>query len=153
MLSAGPGARRISPSQNIQVKSRPCLVIYITDIGRELVHNQNRQALWQDRILARAQSHRCEMPLNLEDLYRLLRSAHVQAQGMVDTVPEPLLVLDQNLCVETANRAFFEAFKVTRDETIGHPLYDIGSGQWNISELRPLLAEVITKSTAVIGVE
>src|SRR5438552_3136618 len=93
------------------------------------------------------------MSMNLEDLYRLLRNAHVQAQGMVDTVPEPLLVLDQNLCVETANRAFFETFKVTRDETIGRPLYDIGSGQWNISELRPLLEEVIPKSTAVIGFE
>lgn len=37
--------------------------------------------------------------MHLEDLYRLLRNGHVQAQSIIDTVPDPLLVLDQNLCV------------------------------------------------------
>jgi hypothetical protein len=34
--------------------------------------------------------------MNLEDLYRLLRSDHVQAQGIVDSLEEPLLVLEQS---------------------------------------------------------
>src|SRR5438477_6106545 len=93
------------------------------------------------------------MPMNLKDLYRLFHNADVQAQSIVDTVPEPLLVLDQNLCVETANRAFFETFKLTGDETIGRPLYELGSGQWNISELRQLLEDISPKSTAVIAFE
>jgi len=59
--------------------------------------------------------------VNLEDLYRLLRTAHVQAQGIVDTVREPLLVLDRELRVMTASRSFFEAFRVERDETVGRP--------------------------------
>lgn len=37
--------------------------------------------------------------MTLEDLYRLLRSGHVQAQGIVDTLTEPLLVLNEHLCV------------------------------------------------------
>src|SRR3954453_20441302 len=133
--------------------------MYITDRTSKLIHNQNRElsptAIPAENEAAhqKALSHRCDMPMNLEDLYRLLRNAHVQTQGMVDTVPEPLLVLDQNLCVETANRAFFETFKLTRDETIGRPLYELGNGQWNISELRLLLEAVIPKSTAVIGFE
>ena len=133
--------------------------MYITDRTSKLIHNQNRQlsatAIPAENEAAhqKALSHRCDMPMNLEDLYRLLRNAHVQTQGMVDTIPEPLLVLDQNLCVETANRAFFETFKLTRDETIGRPLYELGNGQWNISELRLLLEAVIPKSTAVIGFE
>ena len=89
--------------------------------------------------------------MNLEDLYRLLRSEHVQAQGIVDTVPDPLLVLDQDLCVVTASRAFFETFPVGRDETLGRHLYELGDGQWDIPELRHLLEEVIPKSTAVIA--
>jgi two-component sensor histidine kinase len=89
--------------------------------------------------------------MNMEDLYRLLRSSHVQAQGIVDTVAEPLLVLDQSLCVKTASRSFFETFKVERYETIGRPLHELGNGQWNIPELRRLLEDVIPKATAVIN--
>ena len=88
--------------------------------------------------------------MNMEDLYRLLRAGHVQAQGMVDTVPDPLLVLDQGLRIQTASRAFFETFKVDRFETIGRPLYELGNGQWDIPELRRLLLEVIPKASAVV---
>ena len=49
---------------------------------------------------------------HMEELYRILRNSHVQAQGIVDTVSEPLLVLDEALRVQTANRAFFETFQV-----------------------------------------
>ena len=91
--------------------------------------------------------------MNLEDLYRLLRSGHVQAQGIVDTLREPLLVLDQAGCVVTGNRAFFEKFRLDRDDTIGHSLFELGTGQWDIPELRRLLSEVLPKSVAVIGYE
>ena len=91
--------------------------------------------------------------MNLEDLYRLLRVAHVQAQSVVDTVREPLLVLDGKLCVQAASRSFFETFRVGRDETLGRHLYELGEGQWDIPELRHLLEEVIPRSTAVEGYE
>src|SRR3546814_8962714 len=54
--------------------------------------------------------------MNMEDIYRLLRTGHVQAQGIVDTVADPLLVLDERLCVQSASRSFFEAFKVERED-------------------------------------
>ncbi|TIU87874.1 MAG: PAS domain-containing protein, partial [Mesorhizobium sp.] len=88
--------------------------------------------------------------MDLEDLYRILRTGHVQAQGIVDTVPDPMLVLDSALTVQSANRAFFRTFGVERYDTIGQHLYDLGNGQWDIPELRHLLGEVIPKSAAVI---
>ena len=91
--------------------------------------------------------------MNLEDIYRLLRNDHLEAQGIIDTVPDPLLLLDQNLCVRTASRAFFKTFKVHRDETIGERIYNLGNGQWDIPELRRLLEEVIPKSKAVVDYE
>ncbi|NYG46530.1 two-component sensor histidine kinase [Bradyrhizobium sp. IAR9] len=91
--------------------------------------------------------------MNLEDLYRLLRSEHVQAQGIVDTLEEPLLVLDQAGCVLTANRGFYETFRVVRDETVGRSLFDLGGGQWDIPELRRLVGEIIPRSAAVVGYE
>jgi two-component sensor histidine kinase len=91
--------------------------------------------------------------MNMEDLYRILRTGHVQLQGIVDTVADPLLVLDESLCVQAASRSFFETFNVDRYETIGQRLYDLGNGQWDIPELRRLLVEVIPKATAIINYE
>ncbi len=91
--------------------------------------------------------------MNLEDLYRLLRSEHVQAQGIIDTLEEPLLVLDQTGRVLTGNRGFFETFRVGRDDTVGRSLFALGDGQWDIPELRRLLGDIIPKSAAIIGYE
>lgn len=91
--------------------------------------------------------------MNLEDFYRVIRNGHVRAQGIVDTVPDPLLVLDQELTVETANRAFHETFNVSQDETIGKHLYELGNGQWDIPELRRLLEDVIPKSSSIVDYE
>ncbi|QTL03483.1 PAS domain-containing protein [Aquabacter sp. L1I39] len=89
--------------------------------------------------------------MNVEDLYRLLRNSHVQAQSIVDTVSDPLLVLDENLRVESASRAFFNTFQVDRFETVGQLLYELGNGQWDIPELRQLLQDVVPRSAALIN--
>lgn len=86
--------------------------------------------------------------MHTDELYRLLRAGHAQAQWIFDTVADPLLVLDANLCVQAASRSFFETFGVERYETIGQPLAELGSGQWNIPELVRLLTEVIPRATA-----
>ncbi len=91
--------------------------------------------------------------MHLEDLYRLLRSEHVQAQGIIDTLEEPLLVVDQAGCVLTGNRGFFEKFRVARDDTVGRSLFALGNGQWDVPELRRLLSDIIPRSAAVIGYE
>ncbi len=87
----------------------------------------------------------------LEDLYRLLRSGHVQAQGVVDTITQPIVVLDHNLCVVTANNAFIKTFKADRDDIQGRLFFELGNGQWNIDALRQLVAAVIPNAAAVIG--
>ncbi len=91
--------------------------------------------------------------MNIEDLYRLLRSSHVQSQGIVDTIDEPLVVLDQHAYVVEANRAFFGTFLVERDDTIGVPLRKLGNGQWDIPALTTLISEVIPKAAAVVDYE
>jgi len=91
--------------------------------------------------------------MNVEDLYRILRADHVQAQSIVDTVADPMLVLDDRLRVLNANRAFFETFKVDREETIGRQIYELGNGQWDIPDLRTLLMQVVPKARAVVDYE
>lgn len=69
------------------------------------------------------------------------------AEGVVDTVREPLVVLDADLRVISANRSFYETFKAKSRETEGQLLYDLGNRQWNIPKLRELLEEILPKDT------
>lgn len=58
---------------------------------------------------------------------------------IIDTVREPLLVLESDFRVRHANRSFFRTFRVTADDTLGETLFALGDGQWNIPPLRALL--------------
>lgn len=93
------------------------------------------------------------MPLDLDGLYRLLRTSHVQARGVLDTIPVPLLVLDSDLTIVDANLAFFTTFKTGRDDTIDRPFHELGDGQWNIDDLRHLFEQVIPRAASVSDYE
>jgi two-component sensor histidine kinase len=75
------------------------------------------------------------------------------AQAIVDTVAEPLVVLDSHLRVITASRSFYLKFQVDRQSTQGRLLYDLGEGQWNIAELKTLLEKVLPEHGVVEGYE
>jgi PAS domain-containing protein len=65
------------------------------------------------------------------------------AQAIVDTVREPLLVLDQDLRVVAASRSFFTIFDVSSEVTLGRLVYELGEGEWNIPALRHLLERIV----------
>jgi len=60
---------------------------------------------------------------------------------IIDTVREPLIVLDAEFRVTQANRAFFRTFRVEPQDTIGRVLFTLGDGQWDIAPLRELLRD------------
>lgn len=72
-------------------------------------------------------------------------------EGIVNTVVEPLIVLDSDLQVVRASRAFFQHFMVTEEQTIGYKIYELGNGQWNILSLRELLEEILPQSQTIEG--
>src|SRR5207248_564565 len=69
------------------------------------------------------------------------------AQNIVDTVREPLLILDATLRVQSANRAFYQTFQVSAEETVDRLIYELGNGQWDIPDLRRLLEDIVPKSS------
>jgi len=71
------------------------------------------------------------------------KDAGAFAQAIVDTVREPLLVLDNDLRVLAASRSFYLTFRVARADTQGRLLYALGDGQWDIPKLRLLLEKII----------
>jgi two-component system CheB/CheR fusion protein len=65
------------------------------------------------------------------------------AEAIVETVREPLVILNHNLGVESANKAFYETFQATPEETEGHLIYELGERQWDIPKLRDLLDNIL----------
>jgi PAS domain S-box-containing protein len=82
-----------------------------------------------------------------------LDDASALAQAIVDTIRDPLLVLDQDLRVVTANRTFHQTFRMSRQDIQGRPVYGLGDGQWDIPELRLLLEEVAPQRAAMEAYE
>src|SRR2546421_6476951 len=76
-----------------------------------------------------------------------LKAIETYAQNIVDTVREPLLILDATLRVRSGNRAFYQTFKVSPEETVDRLIYELGNGQWDIPALRTLLEDIVPKSS------
>src|SRR5947209_18132817 len=83
----------------------------------------------------------------------LIEQIETYAQDVVDTVREPLLILDSSLRVHSANRAFYQTFHVAPDETENRLIYELGNGQWDIPALRTLLEDIVPASAVFNDVE
>jgi PAS domain-containing protein len=82
-----------------------------------------------------------------------IQDALEYAENIVETVREPLVVLDSDLKVLTANHSFYETFTVTPEATIGNFIYDLGNRQWDIPKLRVLVEEILPLDTVINGYE
>src|SRR5659263_649497 len=78
---------------------------------------------------------------------KVSQEARVYSENIIETVREPLVVLDKDLKVLSANSSFYSTFEVTADETVGNLIYDIGNRQWDIPSLRTLLEEILPEKT------
>jgi hypothetical protein len=79
--------------------------------------------------------------------------ARTIAQGIVDTIRQPLLVLDRSLRLVAASLAFCSTFGLDIGDIIGRPLYELGDGEWNIPQLRLLLEQIIAEQGAMENYE
>ncbi len=82
-----------------------------------------------------------------------IEDAQTLAQAIVNTIPEPFLVLDDQLRVLAASRSFYSTFKVDPEQTQGCLLYALGDGQWDIPALRLLLETIIPERASMDGFE
>ncbi|MDP1842438.1 MAG: CheR family methyltransferase, partial [Sediminibacterium sp.] len=77
----------------------------------------------------------------------LLNEAYDYSEAVFATIHEPMIVLDKNLRVKSANRTFYITFNVKEEETEGMLLYELGNNQWNIPRLRELLENILPKKS------
>jgi two-component system CheB/CheR fusion protein len=87
---------------------------------------------------------------DVDRLTRLLveaQAARQFAEAVVETVREPLVVLDGTLRVITANAAFYRTFRVAKEATEQEVLYELGHRQWDIPALRTSLEAMLSQQT------
>jgi signal transduction histidine kinase/DNA-binding response OmpR family regulator len=122
----------------------------------ELEHtfpNIGRRVMLLNGRKLRAGSHSAIIVLAMEDVTDRrqaeadFRAIETYAQDIVDTVREPLLILDTTLRVQSGNRAFYHTFQVSAEETENRLIYELGNGQWDIPALRTLLEDIVPTSS------
>lgn len=76
-----------------------------------------------------------------------LKESRNYSNAIVDTVKSPFLVLTFNLQVRSANKSFYETFKIKRDQAEGSYIYELGENSWDIPSFRENLNELFRTNT------
>jgi len=79
----------------------------------------------------------------LQKRHGLLIESYEYSEAIIATIHEPMLILNKNFKVISANKSFYKKFQVRKEETEGKLLFDLGDKQWNIKKLREVLHEII----------
>ena len=79
----------------------------------------------------------------LHKRHSLLVESYEYSEAIIATIHEPMLILDKNFKIISANKSFYKKFKVRKEEIEGKLLFDLGDKQWNIKKLREVLHEII----------
>jgi two-component system CheB/CheR fusion protein len=90
---------------------------------------------------------------DLQERNNQLNNARLYSEAIVNTVHESLVILDANIRVVSANASFYRFFKIDRKETEGKIFYELGNKQWNNSDLRTLLENLLSSRAAFINYE
>jgi len=83
----------------------------------------------------------------LAEIKTIADEASMFTENVIDTIREPLLVLDDELRVIKASHSFYNFFKVNPKNTIGRLIYELGNHQWDIPKLRELLEKILPEKT------
>lgn len=84
---------------------------------------------------------------NAEQIFDL-KDALAYANGIINTVREPLIVLYPKQIIASVNKSFYKTFKTEAKDTVGKHIYEVGNNQWNIPQLKKLLEEILAKKTS-----
>ncbi len=85
----------------------------------------------------------------LMDRQDQLISMRNYSESIVETIHEPLLIIDRDFFIKSANPAFYKYFETTEKETEGHSLFEIGDCQWDIPEFKELLLKMLSEKDAI----
>jgi PAS domain S-box-containing protein len=85
--------------------------------------------------------------LELTALNAEIEESRDYAEAIISAMPVPLVIMNADLRVHTANDAFYNTFKVSPGESEGRLIFDLGNGQWNIPRLREMLNDILSENS------
>lgn len=141
----------INPNINVPNLEKLILEVIDTLIIKQL-EIQDQEGHWYDLMIRPYKTMENQIDgavLLLVDIHALKRSAEQikesrdYAEAIVETVQQPLMVLDERLRVLRANQSFYQTFQVTPAQTEFQSIFELGNGQWNVPQLRSQLEEVL----------
>ncbi len=148
---------------NLDILNLESLVLEVIDtLSVKELEVQTQEGHWYNLRIRpyRTQENQIDgVVLVLVDIDTLKRSTEQikesrdYAEAIVETIPEPLIVLDANLRVNTVNPAFCKTFQVSPTQTENHSIFELGNGQWDIPQLRSLLEEVLPNNKQINNFE
>jgi diguanylate cyclase (GGDEF)-like protein len=144
---AGPGCAGSALAGELEMQRFPVanMVSYSNDSFCLIALNYGREVTTHDATVI---SSVVMQSLFLRSLAAQIRDTEY-AENIVETVREPLVVLNSDLKILTANQSFYDTFKVTSGETIGNFIYDLGNRQWDIPKLRVLFEEILPLDSVI----
>lgn len=89
--------------------------------------------------------------LTFTDINKLNKAENASRQAsdltgeVMDIIAHPLLIIDNGLKIISANRAFYQFFKLSAEETMGRKIYELSNNQWDIQSLRELLEVILPR--------
>lgn len=112
--------------------------------------NEELLSLNEELEISKEEIESTNEKLNRSNYELLIRNQEVEQLSayyeiILSTIQEPMLILDKDMCIKTANKAFYETFQVTEEECTGFSLFKLGNNQWENRRLRKLLGDRITK--------
>ena len=90
---------------------------------------------------------------DLKIIQKAAVTAREYAENIIDTIREPLIVLNDELKIVSASKSFFITFNMLPNEVISNSLYTLGEKQWDFSKLRQLLQDVTEQDTFFENIE
>jgi two-component system CheB/CheR fusion protein len=113
--------------------------------------NEELQSLNEELETSKEEIESTNEELTTSNYELLARNQQVEElynyyEAILSTVQEPMLILDKDIRIKSANKSFYKIFHVTEDECLGISLYNLGNNQWNIPRLRELLEDIVPKN-------
>jgi two-component system CheB/CheR fusion protein len=120
--------------------------------------NEELQSLNEELETSKEEIESTNEELSTSNQELLARNQQVEElytyyEAILSTVQEPMLILDKDIRIKSANKSFCKIFHVTEDESIGISLYKLGNNQWNIPRLRELLEDIVPKNIRIHNFE
>ena len=150
-------SEELSPPRSVDATQRLVHELGVYQIEMEVQNTELR------RVQQELENQQVELEMQNEELVRVqaeleisrseIQNAREYAENIVETVRKPLVVLDVDLKILTANHSFYDTFKSAPEETIGNYIYEIGNRQWDIPQLRELFEDILPNDSVLNSYE